>query len=282
MKSESALILACVMALSACKSDSSSTPAGQVVATVNGTEITTAELNQEMAGFTANGLSKDAAQQAAINALLMRHIVADAAVNSKLDRLPATAVMQEKARQMVLIEALSQNLRDSVPPPSREEAESYVNEHPNSFSQRRIFIVDQLIVPTVSQQLVKALEPLNTMPEIEAYLKSQGIGFNRTVGTIDALAIDGDAAEKMAQLPPNAVFISPERSALRVNYIRDTVTQPLQGDAAIKLATETLHQRRTQEMLNNKMNELMAAGQKNVRFNPAYAPKKAGKPAQAQ
>lgn len=248
-------------------------PTGQVVATVNGTEITVADIRQEM-GFIGDASKADAAlNQAALDAVISRRLLSDAAMEEKLDNLPSTAVLQEKARQAVLVEALTRKLRASAPPVSREEAEQYVNEHPASFAQRRIFVVNQLIVPNGGADLAKAMEPLDTIEQIEALLNSRKIGFNRTVGTIDALSIDGGAAEKIAQLPGSAVFVSPEGSLIRVNHIRDVAIQPLTGEPAIKVAQELLSARRASNIVNNRVEDILKKGRANVKYNPQFVGK---------
>jgi len=251
-----------------CDKKQAEAPTGQVVATVNGKEITLLDLRHE----TGSANPSKAAEQAALQAIIARQLLSDQATKEELDRQPGTAMMQEKAKQLVLVDALTSKIRASVPQPSREEARQFVTDHPSSFSQRRIFLVDQLIILGNSPDLIKAIQPLDTLPEIEQMLSKRNVAFRRSVGTIDALSIDADAAEKIAALPANAVFASPEGPIIRANAIREAVVEPVTGEEAEKVALEMLRKRRSDGMVANRVNELLAQGQKAVQYNAAYRP----------
>jgi len=264
------LMLCCaVLSLAACHKGEKNAPKGQVVATINGTEVTVAELKEESASSGPD--QPDGAN--ALQTLVTRKLLADAAKSEKLDQLPSTAIQMKRAEETVLVEALMRKLRDSAPAPSVDEARVYVSEHPSSFARRRIFIVDQYIVPNAPQSLFKEMEPINALPEALALLKKHNLQTNRVVGTIDALTIDGEAAEKLATLPPNAIFISPEGDGMRLNYIRDVEIEPIPADQAEKIALDTLRNRRISQLVSNKASEIVGSAMPNVKFNPAFAPK---------
>lgn len=251
-----------------CGKKEAEAPTGQVVATVNGKEITLLDLRHE-AGSANPG---KAAEQAALQAIIARRLLSDQATKEELDRLPGTAMMQEKAKQLVLVDALTNKIRAAAPQPSREEARQFVADHPASFGQRRIFLVDQLIILGNSPDLIKAIEPLDTLPEIEQMLTKRNVAFRRSIGTIDALSIDPDAAEKIASLPAKAVFASPEGPVIRANAIRETVVEPVSGEEAEKVALEIVRKRRSDGIVANRINEILTQGQKAVQYNAAYRP----------
>ncbi|MGD9811842.1 MAG: hypothetical protein AB7U35_10995 [Sphingobium sp.] len=277
MKTRNFPILLGIALLAACQSGGGAAPTGQVVAKVNGEEITVADLHQEMDSLKANGHPGAGLQADALQAIVTRKQIAAEARKLKLDLVPVTALKQKKMDEMVLVEALTEQTRLSVPPPSREEAAQYVDEHPASFAQRKLFVLDQMIVLDNSPELLKKMEPLNTLTEIEALLNDQKIKYNKTIGVVDALNINADAAEKMAALPLGAVFISPdENKNLRVNVIRDAATVPLEREAAIKVALEALKARRADQMVSNRIGQILTDGAANVEYNASFAPKKAG------
>ena len=81
-----AALLACI-ALSGCGMiGGDKAPKGQVVATVNGEEITVTELNRELAGAApANPAERKAAEQAALESIITRKLVAQASKDQNLD-----------------------------------------------------------------------------------------------------------------------------------------------------------------------------------------------------
>lgn len=268
MKTLGVILLPSLALLAACGDKETSAPTGQVAATVNGKEITVIDIRHEAGTATP---SKEL-EEAALRSLIVRQLLADEAVEEKVDQLPATAIMQEKARQMVLVDALTNQIRSTAPKPSRDEAQQFIANHPASFDQRRIFLVDQIIIPTSTPDLVKAIEPLDTMAQIEQLLNSRKVQFQRAVGSIDALSIDADIAEKISQLPENAVFASPENGVIRINRIREAVIQPISGEAAMSVAMTQIARQRSEAIVANKIQSILDAGKAKVKYNAAYDP----------
>ena len=260
--------------LSACNRGGG-TPTGQVAATVDGEEITVEEIAQEVQAASANGDPKPD-QAAALRLIVNRKLLRKAAEADKIGQLPATAMLLAKSRDLVLIDGYTKKLRGIVPKPSDEEVRQYVIDHPASFARRRIFIVDQIIVPETSDGLLKQLEPVETMDQAVGVLARMGKTYRRTVGVIDALSIGGEAAEQMANLPPASVIIFPGGSDLRINRVREEVTESLNQADSERLAGEIIANQRTEKLIGNKLGEIIAAGQKAVRLNPAFAPKRTG------
>lgn len=268
MKTLGVILLPSLTLLAACGGKDAAAPTGQVAATVNGKEITIIDIRHE-AGTASP--SKEL-EQAALRSLIVRQLLADEAVEEKVDQLPATAIMQEKARQMVLVDALTNQIRASSPKPSREEAQQFIANHPASFEQRRIFLVDQIIIPTSTPDLVKAIEPLDTMAQIEQLLARRNVQFQRAVGSIDALSINADVAEEIAKLPENAVFASPENGVIRINRVRETVIQPISGEAAMTVAMNQIARQRSEAIVANKIQAILDAGKQKVKYNATFDP----------
>lgn len=268
MKTLGVFLLPSLALLAACGGKNADTPTGQVAATVNGKEITVIDIRQEAGTATP---SKELEREA-LRSIIIRRLLSDEATKEEIDKLPTTAIMQEKARQMVLVDALTNKIRESSPKPSRDEAQQFISDHPASFDQRRIFLVDQLIIPTSTPELLKAIEPLETMPAIEQLLVQRKVKYQKAVGSIDALSISADAAEKIAQLPDDAIFASPENGIIRVNKVREAVIQPVTGEPAIRVALTQIARQRSDAIVANRIQRILELGEKEVHYNAAYDP----------
>ena len=115
--------LACgsVLALSACDRDAPKAPTGQVVASVGGREITRRELQTEMTGLTAAtpAIQKEQ-QKAALQRLVQRAILVNAAKEQGIDKDPAFALLAQRATDAVMVQMLERKVVASVPAPSDE------------------------------------------------------------------------------------------------------------------------------------------------------------------
>lgn len=274
------LLLAAPLALAACGGKAAA-PTGQVAANVDGEEITTTDLDSELNGATApTPEAQKALQRMALENIVNRTLLAQAAVKEGLDKGPEYAVLERKARQAALVELLQRKLRGTIPQPADEEIDNFIAENPAMFANRKVFVVDQIVVPQATQELAKALQPVKSMAEAQAVLQQRNIKANNTVGVIDALTIPPPAAAQIAALPPGEVFIIPAGGGLRINTIRSTQTDPITGDQARGIARELLARQRTQTALQNALGERIKAGQAKVKYNEAFAPPKA--PAQTK
>ena len=267
------ILLGCALAIGGCDRERAA-PTGQVVATVNGQEITLEDLNAETGAIGPAGDpgARKAVEQAALQQIVARTIVADHAKGQKLDQTPLAAILRRRAEQEALAGLVQRKLTADVPPPSREEAELFIRDHPASFAQRRVFVVDQITASDLPLSLLRALEGFTTLAEVrQAYAKA-GVKYAQTLGTIDALAIDAAAAEKLADLPVGTMFISPEGKLVRVNRVREVATSPVTGDDATRIARATILNGRAAALTQRQLAAIVEKGMAGVRYNAAFEP----------
>jgi EpsD family peptidyl-prolyl cis-trans isomerase len=259
-------------------------PTGQVVANVDGHEVTLRELSAEM-GNTAypDPKTRKAAEQVALRNIVVRVVLADAARQQGLDKTPDFALQKDRAIDTVLAQQLEQKLIATVPAPTKEDAQNYIGSHPDIFLERKVFVVDQIRMPRVPMDVLKALEPLKTMEEIEAVLNKDNIPHQRGEATLDAVGAEPRLIDFILKLPPNEVFVLPSNDGLLVNRIKETKVVPFTGDPATQFATKWLTRTRSQETVSRSFNQYLKAAQPKIQFNKDYAPPKpapaAGAPA---
>lgn len=276
------LPVACI-ALGACDmlKGEAKAPTGQVVATVDGDEITVAELRAELAGMNiSDPQARKSAEQRALQMIVNRKILAKAAEEQKLDKTPEFAMQEQRAMESLRANALQERIVESVPAPTRDEARTFMAAHPHMFGERKIFVVDQIRTPMPrDQQFIKDLEPLKTLEEVDALLKSRNIAYQRGTDRIDALGSNPELVSAIVKLPPNEVFVVPGGQLLLINRIRETRVEPFTGDTALKAATEMLRRQRIREAVEKQFSGLVKQAESTVRYNKAYDPKASAKPA---
>ena len=270
--------LACV-ALVACHMPGTpdKAPTGQVVATVEGEEITVAELRAEMANAPpqANAAAAKALEKAALSEIVARKLMAHAAHDQGLDKSPEFAMMKQRANQTLLAQSLQRKLASSVLTASRSDAEAFVASHPTMFANRRILTLDQLRMPRPKTPAdLKDFEPLHTMPDIEAMLTKKGIPFQKSIQTVDTLQADPNVIDKLEKLPPGEPFMIPAGDAVVVNQIKDSKLSPVIGDDAVKVALVAVRNMKTQQAVATGVNNLLSANETKIQYNPAYKPDK--------
>src|SRR5580693_301895 len=149
-------------------------PTGQVIAKIDGREITLRELNAEIGDQTfSDPKARKRAEQQALSNIVARVILADDARKQGIDKTPEFAIAKSRAVDDALVEALQRKIAADIPQPTRAEAQEFVNTNVDIFSQRKVFEVDQIRMPRPSDPaILKSLEPLKTMEQVEDVLKA--------------------------------------------------------------------------------------------------------------
>src|ERR1700722_14623113 len=94
-------------------------PTGQVVAVVDGHEITVRELQAELAGVpTSDPRQMKAVEQKALELVVGRTLLADAALKQGLDKTPDFAIQKQRAIDGLLAQTLEANVARAVPAPA--------------------------------------------------------------------------------------------------------------------------------------------------------------------
>lgn len=268
--------LSCV-AMSACHFGGllpAKAPTGQVAAVVDGHEVTLLELRAELTGVNLpNDKARKTAEQAALRAVVTRKLIADAARKLGLDKTPDFALQKQRAEDALLAQALQTKVINETPAPSRDEALHFIGDHPNIFAERKIFTVDQIrMARPTDPALVQALQPLNTLDEVEVFLKKSNIEYRRGTGVLDAVGSDPRLIDAVVKLPPTELFVIPSGDSLLVNHITDTRIEPFTGEPAVKYALLVLGNQHKQEAVSKQFSQIMTNGASAIQYNKDYRP----------
>ena len=249
-------------------------PVGQVVANVGGEEVTLRDLRTEMgAQAPADPKARKAAEQAALRTIVARKLLAKAAHDQGIDKTPDFAVQRQRAMENLLVQALEAKIAAQVPPPTREEAESFMAAHPDSFAERKILDVDQIRIARPSDSSVlKAMEPIHTMSDMEGLLNQNKISFQRGVAKFDALSADPRLIQTIEKMPANEIFVLPSANIVVISQVRDTHVMPFTGEQAITYAQQYLRRQHIQEAVARQLNATLAKAQPTVRYNKDFKP----------
>lgn len=253
-----------------------SEPAGQVVATVDGEEITASQLDAELGDVrVASPEQQKELRRIALQQIINRYLLAKAAEDQNLADSPSGAMAKRKAEQIAYINLLQQSVTRSVPKVSDDEARQFVLDNPDLFDRRKIFLVEQILVPTPPVSIVAELKPLNTLPEVQAVLAKYSLPTRASIGVIDGLMMEPGAVRQIAELAANTVFILPKNEDLTINLIRETRIEPVTGEQAVRIAKEILQNARATTQINGTIASVLRDGAAKVRYNKAMdlAPK---------
>jgi EpsD family peptidyl-prolyl cis-trans isomerase len=247
-------------------------PKGQVVATVNGEEVTSLELRSELGGFSSRDPKVfKQAQDQALQQIIIRTLLAQKAKAQKLDKVPQFTLQLKRGGQTLLAQLYEGKLFGKVAPPTQTEAANFVSAHPDQFANRRIYVVDQIVAP--SQGLKKEeLLPLKSLEEVKAYLDNKAVPYQENIAAIDSLSADEKILKPIEALPPGEVFIVNQAPMMLFNRIERRKDAPLRGPAAMAQAEAQLRQLQALDFVRTQLLGMRRSAESSITYAKGYKP----------
>jgi len=154
----------------------------QVVARVNGEEVTVHQLNQVLSTMGPEaGANPAEANKSALESIINQTIGVQAALKMKLDRDPAIMQAIESTKRRVLLDAYLGRSLQKTAAPTPSEVHEYFSQHPELFANRRIYVFNQLTAKAGKESLsslISKVAGVNQMSEFVAWLKEKGVDYN--------------------------------------------------------------------------------------------------------
>ena len=182
LKFRTALLLAAAAAgLTACGSKEEGGKKGQVVATVNGEELTIHQLNARLQNLQLPpGVDPKAVQKQALDTLIDEEILVQKAKKANLDRDPQILQRLDQARRQVLAQAYMQREVGQPAAPSAAEIRKFYDDNPGLFSQRRRYALVEVAARPASSAAAESYRALwnakdTTLDALMAKLKSDKV-----------------------------------------------------------------------------------------------------------
>jgi EpsD family peptidyl-prolyl cis-trans isomerase len=226
----SLLAAALTLGLAACgdKGDKGDKKAAtQVAAKVGSEEISVHQINQVLQRANTNGASPEAAKamgREVLEKLIDQQLAVDQAVEAKLHRSPDVVTQIEAARREILARAYMQKLASGLPKPTPEEIKAYYKDQPALFSERRIYNLQELVVPktpanagaNLTAELKAQVAAGKSMEDSAGWLKSKDIQFGGGRATRPAEQIPLELLSQLHALKDgqSMVFETPQATTL--------------------------------------------------------------------
>jgi EpsD family peptidyl-prolyl cis-trans isomerase len=275
------LMIGTALALAGCgkKGAEAEIEKGQVVATVNGKDITVHELNAELQGAqippNVSPEQKKQLERAALQQVVNRKILADIARERGLDKTPMFLLQERRAEEQILVQLLQRQMSSAVRQPSQTEVETFIAQNPDLFAERKIFTIDQIQFETPKDSSVlRKYQPLKSMDEVEAMLKQDGLQYKRAPTKLDVATANPDLVQQVLKMPKDDIFLIPAGRVMVANKITGTEVQPLTGPQAQQFATALIQQRKFQELIKRDLEPKVKKAEGEVKYQAGFAPPK--------
>lgn len=277
LKLKSGIALALVLgSLAACKQEAT----GQVAAVVNGEEITLQEVNSEIGGAELpQNVDRKAIQQAALQRIIERRLLAQAAKDDGLDKGADYLIKRRALDDTLLTQLLSQKAGQSVRVPTAASIDKFIADHPEMFASRAIYGLDRLQFPMPADPAsLKALEAIHSIQGVAEKLTEMNIKFARGGGQMDSAQVPKAILDKILALPAGEPFVIPQNGMVIVSVITGSRPTPLMGDDARPLAVQAMRNEELTKTLEQRLKTQRETAK--IEYQSGFAPA-AAKPAGA-
>jgi len=254
-------------------------PGGQVVAVVNGEEITQQDLNAELGNAQIpSGADRNRILAQVLQRVIDRKLLVQRAKEQGLDKSPDYLGQLRRMQDELAISMLSSNASKSIPLPDQASIDAFIAAHPAAFSERKRYTLDQIAIPqSTDRAVLKQLEPAHTMDQVAAVLTAAGVKFTRAPATFDTALAPPQLAQKVATLPPGEPFVVPINGRFLVNSVKSSEPVPMNAEDAKPAALELMRQQSLNTAIQKQLSE--ARGKAKIAYQPGFeAPKDAGSP----
>jgi EpsD family peptidyl-prolyl cis-trans isomerase len=245
-------------------------PKGQVVAVVNEDEITIAELNEEARARGFIGANQPAVQQALLQDLIDRKLLAQQAIRAKVDRSQQHLIASQRMKDIMLAQQLLASVGD-VGSHTQAEIQKLITDKANALNRRTILLVDQVTFSHPSDTaLVQRLEAAENLTAIEMLLQERAVPRERLVKAWDSAAIPEATINRLLEAKPRKPFLIPYGDLLIAGIVLSSVAQPMELEQRLRLASERLASEQKDRSMRQMLELLRADAQ--IRHADGFAP----------
>ena len=255
--------------LAACSKE----PKGQVVAVVNGDEVSMAELNAELAGVNIpDTIDRAMLRRQVLERIIDRKLLVQKAKEQGLDKTPEYISQQRRLDENLLVSMLGQKVAQTVPAPDDRDVTQYIADNPTMFGQRQRLLLDQIQfeAPKDNKQLLN-LRDAHSLDDIAAVLEKMGLASRRGRGVIDTGRLDPQLMTKINQMPAGEPFVLPSNGSFVASVIvgRDTIATPTNVQRSV--AAEAVRRR---ALFNESKAQIERARQQaDIKYQAGFEPK---------
>ncbi len=256
--------LAVVQLLAACGSSGGGGKGSQVIATVNGEEITVLQLNRVLERGGVREVTPEVRRRA-IDSLTSEELMVQAALAAKIDRDTAFVQSLENARRQLLAQIFAERVVYPKTVVTAAEIADYYNREPLLFANRRKFRLTTFRAAgaDLTPQVSAALKEVKSVDEVRGVLDARGIKYETQLASISPEQLPVIELPAFAKASVGDLFINPEEGGsvllMSVTGIDDDV--PLTLERARPMIEEFLRNSRNREATEAYLERVRASAE---------------------
>ncbi|MDP1658931.1 MAG: EpsD family peptidyl-prolyl cis-trans isomerase [Methylotenera sp.] len=233
------LLIGTSIAFTACgKKDQANTekPETQVVAKVNGDEISIHQVNFQLTRMgPMNEAQSKVASEKILTRLVEQQLLKQQAIVAKIDRDPRIVQAVESSNDEILAQAYLEQLMSKAAKPPATEIDTFYNTHPELFANRRIFRLQELVVDVSKDKFSEVesnLKDIKGINEIAVWLTSKKYAFTANSNVRTAEQIPSDLLKKLQPLKDGEFIVASAERTINIIHLAASQSAPVTREKA--------------------------------------------------
>lgn len=247
------------LGLTACghKSEGGAT---QVVAKVNGDEISIHQINFQLARLGA--LDKDKTKLAArevLSKLVNQELLKQKAIEAKLDRDPRVLQAIEASKNEILASVYLEQQMSKAGKPTPSEIEDFYKQNPALFEKRRVFSLAELAIkatPEQMQDVQSVASSGKTMTEIANELKAKNYELQANTNVKPAEQIPAGLLTKLQTMNDGDLVVVNTGRSINIVQVAKSESQPIDLEKAKPIIERYFTNKNKNELAKTEMEKL--------------------------
>jgi len=208
----------------------------QVIAKVNGDEISIHQLNFQLArmGQVSEEQSKLVSKQI-LARLVDQQLLKQRALEAKLDRDPKTLQAIESSKDEILAQAYMDQLMSKAPKPNNAEIETFYQDNPELFANRRIYRLQELVVDISKDKFAEVqagLKDIKSMNEVAVWLRGKNYPFTANSNVKAAEQLPLEMLKKLHPIKDGEWIAVPTERSINIVHLAASQSKPISRDDA--------------------------------------------------
>jgi EpsD family peptidyl-prolyl cis-trans isomerase len=266
-RSQAAMLGLCLL-LQAC---ANSAPEGQVIAVVNGEEVTLSELNEEARARGVTIGDDSTHRQSLVAELIDRKLLAQRAIGERLDQTPEHVLARRRADELTLVQQLVSNATQSGAAPSAAQVRAAIAANPQAFARRALLTVERLSFASLGPAQAAGLGGMSSADALAAALTRRGIPFARSLETWDSANLDAGLAARLQAADGQMVLIDQAGTTSAVAVL-SVAPRPVPPEQMQAVATQWLARRSAEARSRQLLQDARRTAE--IRYQRDFAPQR--------
>lgn len=254
-----------MVAIAGCdkKQSTSNQDNAKVIAQVNGTKLTEDQVQTALQRIL--NLDKNRTKEASLQiarSLVEQELLVQKAEQEKLPDDPKVKHMLEAARKQVLAQAYMEKKLGPPALPTHGEITAYYNQHPELFSQRKLYRLQEVAIkaPASEHEAIRAqLAAAKSLNDFAAWLKTKNYPVNATQVIKAAEQLPAPLLTKLQSMPDGQATIVAAPDGLIILVLAGSQLQPVTEEQAKSAIERVVQAQKRQQAAKQELDKLKAA-----------------------